>query len=198
MLGPKTFAYLDLTGSGAETIAHLRQNGRITLMFCSFGDAPKVLRIYGTGRPCCPPTRTGPNSPRSSRRRPDDAGGRRTGADQRAIIVVEADRIADSCGYAVPVMEFLEERDLLNRWSDRKSAEQLVAYRIEHNSVSIDGLPSRCGASHRASRQPAASSAITRPRPELPARALQREPSRHRPCQRRAAARLERPGRVSA
>jgi Pyridoxamine 5'-phosphate oxidase len=54
VLGPKTVAYLDLTGSGAETIAHLRQNGRITLMFCSFGDAPKVLRIYGTGRPVLP------------------------------------------------------------------------------------------------------------------------------------------------
>ncbi len=61
--------------------------------------------------------------------------------NQRAIIVVEADRIADSCGYAVPAMELVEERDVLTRWSDRKSPEQLVAYRIEHNTVSIDGLP---------------------------------------------------------
>jgi hypothetical protein len=139
MLGPKTFAYLDLTGSGAETIAHLRQNGRITLMFCSFGDAPKILRIYGTGRPVLPADPDWPELAAQFRRN-DQAGPDR--GNQRAIIVVEADRIADSCGYAVPVMEFLEERDLLNRWSDRKSAEQLVAYRIEHNSVSIDGLPS--------------------------------------------------------
>jgi hypothetical protein len=139
VLGPKTFAYLDLTGSGAETIAHLRQNGRITLMFCSFGDAPKILRIYGTGRPVLPADPDWPELAAQFRRN-DQAGPDR--GNQRAIIVVEADRIADSCGYAVPVMESLEERDLLNRWSDRKSAEQLVAYRIEHNSASIDGLPS--------------------------------------------------------
>jgi Pyridoxamine 5'-phosphate oxidase len=138
VLGERTFGYLDLTGSGAETIAHLRQNGRITIMFCSFGETPKILRIYGTGRPVVPGE---PDWPRLAEHFPgrDGAGAER--GDQRAIIVVEADRIADSCGYSVPVMELAHERDLLTRWADRKSPEQLVAYRSDRNSVSIDGLP---------------------------------------------------------
>jgi Pyridoxamine 5'-phosphate oxidase len=138
VLGPNTFAYLDLTGSGAETIAHLRQNGRITIMFCSFGDAPKILRIYGTGRPVLP---ADPDWPELAAQFPRNDGAGTDHDDQRAIIVVEADRIADSCGYGVPVMELVTERDTLARWSGRKSANQLVAYRVEHNTVSIDGLP---------------------------------------------------------
>jgi hypothetical protein len=140
VLGPLTVAYLDLTGSGAETIAHLRQNGTITIMFCSFDRQPKILRLYGTGRTVLPED-------------PDWAGyavhfaadpgdGRGTGrGNQRAIIVVTIDRISDSCGYAVPVMELTEERDLLTRWSERRSAADLVAYRVTYNSASIDGLP---------------------------------------------------------
>lgn len=138
VLGPTTFAYLDLTGSGAETIAHLRQNGRITLMFCSFGDAPKILRIYGQGRPVLP---ADPDWAELAAHFPGNDGAGTDRGNQRAIIVVEADRIADSCGYAVPIMELVEERDVLTRWSDRRSPDQLVAYRIEHNTVSIDGLP---------------------------------------------------------
>lgn len=138
ILGPTTFAYLDLTGSGAETIAHLRQNGRITVMFCSFGDKPLILRIYGTGRPVLPgdPEWAG-LSARFARN--DDPQADRS--DQRAIIVIDADRIADSCGYAVPIMEPARERDVLDRWSGRKSPEQLDEYRAEHNAHSIDGLP---------------------------------------------------------
>jgi Pyridoxamine 5'-phosphate oxidase len=140
VLGPLTVAYLDLTGSGAETIAHLRQNGTITIMFCSFDRQPKILRLYGTGRTVLPED-------------PDWAGyavhfaadpGNGTGTgrgNQRAIIVVTIDRISDSCGYAVPVMELTEERDLLTRWSERRSAADLVAYRVTYNSASIDGLP---------------------------------------------------------
>ena len=133
-----TLAYLDLTGSGAETIAHLRQNGRITLMFCSFGRTPKVLRIYGTGQVVLPddsgwPTLAAHFPP---------AGGLGTDrGNQRAIVVVHAERIADSCGYAVPEMELTRERALLTQWSQRRSADDLVAYRVKHNSVSIDGLP---------------------------------------------------------
>ncbi len=138
VLGPTTFAYLDLTGSGAETIAHLRQNGRITLMFCSFGDTPKVLRIYGTGRPVLP---ADPDWAELAAQFPHNNGAGLGRGNQRAIVVVQADRIADSCGYAVPVMELVSERDLLSRWSERRTAEQLVAYRIEHNTASIDGLP---------------------------------------------------------
>jgi Pyridoxamine 5'-phosphate oxidase len=138
VLDPLTVAYLDLTGSGAETIAHLRQNGRITIMFCSFTSAPKILRIYGTGQVVLP---ADPDWPELAAHFP---GGETTGTgrgNERAIILVKADRISDSCGYAVPVMELIEERDVLARWSERRSAEQLVAYRAEHNSASIDGLP---------------------------------------------------------
>ena len=137
VIDPLTVAYLDLTGSGAETIAHLRQNGRITIMFCSFTGQPKILRIYGSGRGVLP---ADPDWPTLAQyfRAPAD-----TGADwgKRAIIVVRADRIADSCGYAVPIMELTQERDVLTRWAERKSAEELQDYRATRNAVSIDGLP---------------------------------------------------------
>lgn len=145
VLDPLTVAYLDLTGSGAESIAHLRQNGRITIMFCSFDHAPKILRIYGTGRVVLPADVdwdqlyacfSGPAD--------GDVTGLGTGMDpasHRAIIVVSIDRIADSCGYAVPRMDLIEERDLLIGWAERKSPEDLGAYRVKHNTVSIDGLP---------------------------------------------------------
>ncbi len=138
ILGPTTVAYLDLTGSGAETIAHLRQNGRITLMFCSFGASPKVLRLYGSGRVVLP---ADPEWGALAARFPAADGAGTARGNHRAIIVAEISRIADSCGYAVPVMDLVAERDLLTRWSERRSAEQLVAYRAEHNAVSIDGLP---------------------------------------------------------
>jgi len=138
VLDPLTVAYLDLTGSGAETIAHLRQNGRITIMFCSFTSATKILRIYGTGHVVLPGD---PGWPELAAHFPRGGGAGIDRGNQRAIIVVRADRISDSCGYAVPVMELIEERDVLTRWSERRSAEQLVAYRAEHNTVSIDGLP---------------------------------------------------------
>jgi hypothetical protein len=139
VLGPLRVAYLDLTGSGAETIAHLRQNGRITIMFCSFDRSTKILRLYGTGRVVLPgqcewdelsahfPSRVGNGA--------DGPGG------ERSIIVVDIDRIADSCGYAVPVMELAQERDVLDRYNAKKSAAELAAYRVEKNSRSIDGLP---------------------------------------------------------
>lgn len=133
VLGPKTVAYLDLTGSGAETIAHLRQNGKITIMFCSFDRAPKVLRLYGTGHVVLP------DQPRWA----EFAAhfGRQEYSGKRAIIVVELDRIADSCGYAVPVMQLKQERGLLVDWADRKTTSQLVEYREDKNTVSIDGMP---------------------------------------------------------
>jgi hypothetical protein len=134
ILGPRTVAYLDLTGSGAETIAHLRQNGRITIMFCSFERAPKILRLYGTGRAVLPGE---PDWPGLAAHFASCHG---QGAE-RAIITVEVDRISDSCGYAVPVMDLREERDLLTQWSERRTPAGLTAYRAEKNSVSIDGLP---------------------------------------------------------
>jgi hypothetical protein len=138
VLGPTTVAYVDLTGSGAETVAHLRQNGLITIMFCSFGKQAKILRIYGRGRAVLPGDAEWAGLSGAF------PGGTREGAqrcDARAIIVVEADRIADSCGYAVPVMELAQERDLLADHNASMSAGELAAYRGEKNSVSIDGLP---------------------------------------------------------
>jgi len=139
VLGPRRVAYLDLTGSGAETIAHLRQNGRITLMFCSFDATPKILRIYGRGKVVLPADRDWPDV--ASHFAPAQAGMGTDRRYQRAIIVVAVDRIADSCGYAVPMMESAQERDLLATWSERKSAEDLEAYRVQNNTESIDGLP---------------------------------------------------------
>lgn len=175
ILDSLTVAYLDLTGSGAETIAHLRQNGRITVMFCSFDRQPKILRIYGTGQVILPddprwPEFAGhfPSAASAATEASAAQGTHRTngtyaiddqGVDEvppeaglvwehgidrgnrRAIIVVTADRISDSCGYAVPLMELTEERDLLTRWADRRSPEELADYRIKHNTHSIDGLP---------------------------------------------------------
>lgn len=138
VLDPLTVAYLDLTGSGAETIAHLKQNGRITIMFCSFSRQPKILRIYGTGRVVLP---CDPDFDLLSKNFRDANVSRNDAEDHRAIIVVQADRISDSCGYAVPVMELAEERDMLTRWAERKHPGQLAAYRDERNAVSIDGLP---------------------------------------------------------
>jgi Pyridoxamine 5'-phosphate oxidase len=138
VLGPRTVAYVDLTGSGAETIAHLRQNGRITIMFCSFGRRAKILRIYGRGRVVLP---DGPGWAELARCFSGSAGAGADRRGRRAIIVVEADRIADSCGYGVPVMEPAGERDLLARLAEGQSPDELAAYRAEQNAASIDGLP---------------------------------------------------------
>jgi Pyridoxamine 5'-phosphate oxidase len=138
ILDPLTVAYLDLTGSGAETIAHVRQNGRITLMFCSFGRTPKILRVYGKGQVVLPGDRDWPGLAAHF----PAAGGKGTGrGNQRAIVLVRAERIADSCGYAVPEMELTAERDLLTKWSERRSADDLKGYRAKYNTESIDGLP---------------------------------------------------------
>jgi hypothetical protein len=137
VLGPHSVAYLDLTGSGAETIAHLRQNGQITIMFCSFDHTTKILRLYGTGEVVLPGSSRWDELAAHFPRTACAAG---PGAE-RSIIVVDVHRIADSCGYAVPVMKLAAERDVLDRWSEGKSAAELAAYRAEKNAVSIDGLP---------------------------------------------------------
>jgi hypothetical protein len=148
VIDPLTVAYLDLTGSGSETIAHLRQNGQITIMFCSFDRTPKIVRIYGQGRvirpddPCWP-RYLGyfPVADEDRDRAGRGIGTGMNGGARRAIIVVTADRISDSCGYSVPVMELVHERDVLARWAERKSPADLAAYRAKNNSHSIDGLP---------------------------------------------------------
>lgn len=130
-----TVAYLDFGGSGAETIAHLRENGRITLMWCAFEGPPNIVRVHGRGEPVF---RDDP--------RWDDLVARFTGADApslRAIIVVQADRISDTCGYAVPLMDFREERTLHRDYFGRKTDEEFGAYceAKPHVATSLDGLP---------------------------------------------------------
>lgn len=127
----RTLAYLDLIGSGAETIAHLRDNGRIVLMFCAFEGPPKIVRVHGRGEVL------EPQSPRFAELRGLFAEALGT----RSIIVVHAERISDSCGYAVPLYRFEGERRQLDDWAQRKGSEKLVQYQRDKNARSIDGLP---------------------------------------------------------
>ncbi|RZS40835.1 pyridoxamine 5'-phosphate oxidase [Herbihabitans rhizosphaerae] len=127
-----TFAYLDLFGSGAETIAHVRQNGRITIMFCSFTRNSNILRLFGTGRV------VRPDSEEFDRLRPH-FGLQHPGL--RSIIVVDVERIADSCGYGVPYMELVDERPVLDKHQERRTADEWAERVAGVNAKSIDGLP---------------------------------------------------------
>ncbi|HET9965331.1 MAG TPA: pyridoxamine 5'-phosphate oxidase family protein [Rubrobacter sp.] len=131
VLGPKRVAWLDLTGSGVETIAHLRADGRITLMFCAFEGLPKILRLYGQGE-VLESGGAGYDELRSSF--PDLPG-------ERAIIDVCVGRIADSCGFGVPRMDLVGPRDNLLTSAERKGPEKMAEYRALKNTRSIDGLP---------------------------------------------------------
>jgi hypothetical protein len=131
VLGPTSVAYLDLTGSGIETVAHVRQNGRITLLFCAFDGPPRIVRLYGRGRVLTV----------ESREFGDLASHFGSYPSARAIVEVALDRIADSCGYGVPLYRYEGERTQLLDWADRKGPDGVVAYREERNALSIDGLP---------------------------------------------------------
>ncbi|MEZ6196904.1 MAG: pyridoxamine 5'-phosphate oxidase family protein [Planctomycetota bacterium] len=131
VLGPREVAYLDLTGSGIETLAHLRENGRITLMFCAFTGSPRIVRLQGRGEAVVPEDDAWPSLRGAF---PDLAGA-------RAIIRVRVDRIADSCGYGVPRYEYVDDRDTLPRWAESKGPEAVRAYQREKNAASLDGLP---------------------------------------------------------
>ncbi|GJM31201.1 MAG: pyridoxamine 5'-phosphate oxidase [Saprospiraceae bacterium] len=126
-----TVAYLDLTGSGIETIAHLRENRRISIMFCAFEGPPKILRLYGQGTVL----EKGTSGYQELRPFFPDFRG------ERSIIKIEVQRIQDSCGYAVPEYEYKGERDVLLKWVDNKGDAGVEAYIKERNSVSLDGLP---------------------------------------------------------
>jgi len=131
VLGPQRVAYLDLTGSGIETIAHLRDNGRITLMACAFNGAPRISRIYGTGTVH---ERDSPGFRELAAHFPDLPG-------RRAVIDVAVDRVTTSCGYAVPLMDLVGDRDRLLDWAQAKGEDELIAYRAAKNATSIDSLP---------------------------------------------------------
>jgi hypothetical protein len=133
VLGPRQVGYLDYFGSGIETVAHLRENGRIVIMACAFAGPPKILRLHGRGRAVLP----GAADFAALRARFPKA--RELGL--RSIIVVDVERIADSCGYAVPLLEFVGDRDVLDRAHQRRDEAYFAEYAATRNAASIDGLP---------------------------------------------------------
>lgn len=132
ILGPKQVAYCDLGGSGIETVAHIRENGRITVMFCAFEGPAMILRLYGRG----------------SMMQFDEPGYEARKAEMfpnmgraRNIVTVDVDHIADSCGWGVPFYDFKAEREQLTRWIGSVTQEEWEAKRYRTNAESIDGLP---------------------------------------------------------
>lgn len=125
-------AYLDQTGSGVETIAHLRENGRIVLLFFAISGPPRIVRLHGRGhvveRDHAAFDEYAVHFPASD------------GVGVRAIIVVDLQRVSDSCGYGVPFLEFDEHRPTMNQWSERKGPDGIRSYWREHNLSSIDGI----------------------------------------------------------
>lgn len=132
VLSDRSVAYLDQTGSGVETIAHLKENGRIVIMMCAFEGPPRIVRLHGRGRVVAH----------------DDAdfaevAGHFPGAEGvgvRSVIVVELERVSDSCGYGVPFMAFDSHRPTMDQWSTRKGDEGIRQYWVDKNRHSVDGL----------------------------------------------------------
>jgi len=125
-------AYLDYTGSGAETIAHLRENGRITLMFCAFDGPPKIFRLHGLGTPVF-----------AAERGFEELAGHFPGLRRhglRSIVSVEVGRVSDSCGFGVPLMDYAGDRDHMATWAEARTEDDITRYRQKNNEVSIDGL----------------------------------------------------------
>ena len=131
VLGEREVAYLDLTGSGAETIAHIRDNGRITLMWNAFDGPPRIVRVYGEGDVHLP---TSGRYEELVRLFPE----RRA---IRSVITIDVERVQDSCGYSVPKMQFVEDRSRLDAWVDQRTDADIASYQAEKNTLSIDGLP---------------------------------------------------------
>ncbi|MFY9343908.1 MAG: pyridoxamine 5'-phosphate oxidase family protein [Planctomycetota bacterium] len=132
VLGPTTIGWLDRTGSGIETVAHVRQNGRVVVMLCAFDGPPRIVRLYGSGRVLAAGTA-------EFRALLPDFSGPTPGV--RAIVRVELTRIADSCGFGVPLFRFAGERPQLTKWAEGKGEAGVAAYVREKNARSIDGLP---------------------------------------------------------
>jgi hypothetical protein len=149
VLDGATVAYLDRTGSGSETAAHLRVDGRITLMFCAFDEPPSILRLYGCGT----------SLPRNSA---DYAVLLATVFDNqeplgaRQIVRINVDLVQTSCGYGVPLFEYIGERSTLHRWAEQKGDEGLEEYRLQKNAHSLDGLPTGLVEEETSSASPSA------------------------------------------
>lgn len=131
IISPLEVGYLDLTGSGIETAAHLKENGRIVFMFCAFSGPPRIMRLHGVG--AYHPVGS-PGFVELQALFPDLPG-------MRGVVRARLKRISDSCGSAVPRYEFIEDRDTLVRWSESKGPDGLDAYWKQFNAESIEGLP---------------------------------------------------------
>ncbi|MER2605438.1 MAG: pyridoxamine 5'-phosphate oxidase family protein [Siculibacillus sp.] len=134
IMSPNAVMWLDLTGSSNETAAHLLVDGRMTVMFCAFDGAPRILRLYGIGRVI------GRGSGDWDTLATLEFDGR-IPHGARQMIWLDADLVQTSCGYGVPLFDFVAPRDNLDRWATAKSDAELEAYRREKNAVSMDGLP---------------------------------------------------------
>jgi predicted pyridoxine 5'-phosphate oxidase superfamily flavin-nucleotide-binding protein len=130
VLDPSTVMYLDLTGSGNETSAHVTENGRVTLMFCAFEGNPKILRLYCRGRVI---TRSSPDWASAVAAFP-------AGIGIRQVVVGRVELVQTSCGFGVPLMSLVGQRDQLPRWAASKGEDGLVEYRRTRNAISLDGL----------------------------------------------------------
>ncbi len=131
VLGPRRLAYADTGGSGIETVAHLKENGRIVIMLCAFEGPPKIFRFYGRGRPLEPHDPAFPELESQFSGLPSI----------RNIIDIDVDCIRDSCGYGVPLYEFKQERESLQNWFDKKTGDEVQQYFVDNNAESLDGLP---------------------------------------------------------
>ena len=140
VLSPTRVAYMDLTGSGNETAAHVLENGRITFMFCAFDGPPNILRLYGKGHAVLPD-------------QPEWAGLAGSFAlhpGTRQIIVADIERVQTSCGFGVPLYAYVGERDHLFKWAEKKGEAGLREYQRAHNRYSIDELPTPLAAPEKA------------------------------------------------
>jgi hypothetical protein len=127
----ETFIYADYTGSGNETIAHVNENGRILIMFCAFEGPPRIMRLHGWGTAILPGN---PEFEELGQKLPDNHG-------LRSVIHVAIKRASVSCGFSVPLYDFVKQRNNLDKWADTKGSAGLVEYRKQSNQTSVDGLP---------------------------------------------------------
>lgn len=131
VLGDNKVGYMDLISSGNETSAHTRENGRITIMFCSFEGAPNILRLYGKGFAVLP----------GSSQWDEYAPHFKLYPSTRQLIIAEIDLVQTSCGFGVPLYEYTGERDIHFEWAEKKGADGLLDYIQQNNLQSLDGLP---------------------------------------------------------
>lgn len=135
VLSPNQVAYMDVISSGNETSAHILENGRVTFMFCAFDGAPNILRLYGRGQTILP------GQPGWDALAPHF----KLVASVRQLIVADIYKVQSSCGYGVPLFEYSGEREQHFKWAQKLGPEGLSEYSLEHNSISLDGMPTPFG-----------------------------------------------------